>query len=588
MNNYTLNKPDERPQKLNITATLLKLLPLISSEKKRLVLASVAVLANSGLNLAAPVLIGHAVDRYVITGHFQGVLTYAGILLVLYLLALAASYYQTMAMGTVGQNVLFNLRNRLFDKIQSLPIAFFSQNKAGDLISRINNDTDKLNQFLSQGLVQFAANIITIIGAGVFIVVINWRLGLAALAPAFLLLAFTRALSPWIKKTNALSLNKVGALSAEVSESLDNFKIIIAFNRRDYFRKKFAEANTANYLGALRAGIANNTLTPTYGLASNLALLIVVGYGLHLISIGNFSLGLLISYIAYVNRLYDPLRHMAQIWSSFQTALAGWDRINGILSLRSDLLEIPQGSVPPSTAPLLEFKNVHFRYSEGKPILRNISFVLHHGKTYALVGPTGGGKTTTASLMARLYDPSSGEILLDGKDIRTFTPAERARKIGFILQDPFLFTGTVRDNLLYGSEALQHHTSKQLEALIKDAGLATLLERFDKGLDTKISSNGNGISLGQKQLIAFMRAVLRKPEILILDEATANVDTVTEQLLGDILDKLPQSTTKIIIAHRLNTIKNADEIFFVNEGAITPAGTMEHAIDLLLHGNRKS
>jgi ATP-binding cassette subfamily B protein len=588
MNKYALNKPADQPQKLNILATLLKLLPLVSAEKKRILLASVAVLVNTGLNLTAPVLIGQAVDRYVVTKQFHGVLIYAGILLAIYLLALVASYFQTMIMGTVGQNVLFSLRNLLFNKIQSLPIAFFNQNKAGDLISRINNDTDKLNQFLSQGLVQFVASTISIIGAGIFIVTINWRLGLAALVPAFLLLLFTRALSPWIKKTNALSLNKVGALSAEISESLDNFKIIIAFNRRDYFRKKFAEANAKNYASAIRAGVANNTLTPTYGLASNAAQLIVVGYGLYLISAGSFTLGLLISFIAYVTRLYDPLRQMAQIWSSFQTALAAWDRINSILSLNSDLLTLPRDAAAAPSGALMEFKNVYFQYSDDKYILRNINFKLDRGKTYALVGPTGGGKTTTASLMARLYDPSKGEILLDGQDIRTFTPDERVKKIGFILQDPFLFTGTVRDNLLYGNEALRGHTSKQLEGLIKDTGLKLLLKRFDKGLETKISNNGNSMSLGQKQLIAFMRIVLRRPEILILDEATANVDTVTEQLLDDILGRLPGTTTKIIIAHRLNTIENADEIFFVNEGAVAHAGSMENAIDLLLHGKRKS
>jgi ATP-binding cassette, subfamily B, bacterial len=432
------------------------------------------------------------------------------------------------------------------------------------------------------------ANIITIIGAGVFILIINWRLGLAALLPAFLLFIFTRLLSPWIKKTNALALNKIGALSAEISESLDNFKIIIAFNRRDYFREKFAAANTENYASAIRAGIANNTLTPTYGFAANLAQLIVISYGIYLISTGNFSLGLLISFISYVSRLYDPLRQMAQIWSNFQTALAGWDRINSILSLQSDLLTMSQAADSASTDILLEFKNVYFKYADSQDILRNINFKLTRGQTYALVGPTGGGKTTTASLMARLYDPSKGEILLDSRDIRTYEPEERVKKIGFILQDPFLFTGSVRDNLVYGNELFQDCTNEQLEIYIKEAGLEQLLQRFEAGLETKVTSGGGGLSLGQKQLIAFMRIVLRKPEILILDEATANIDTVTEQLLGDILNKLPKQTTKIIIAHRLNTIKNADEIFFVNDGEITHAGSIENAIDMLLHGKRKS
>ena len=239
--------------------------------------------------------------------------------------------------------------------------------------------------------------------------------------------------------------------------------------------------------------------------------------------------------------------------------------------------------VPPG-APLLEFDAVSFAYPEGKEVLSDVSLRLERGRTYALVGPTGGGKTTTASLMARLYDPTAGSVHFAGRDIRSIPAAERAEKIGFILQEPFLFTGSIRDNIVYGNEKLKDISDAELGRLLDEAGLSTLLARFENRLDTKVTSSGDQISLGQKQLIAFIRAVLRGPELLILDEATANIDTVTEQLLEEILLKLPASTTKVIIAHRLNTIDNADEIFFVNAGTITQAGSMEHAVDLLLHG----
>jgi ATP-binding cassette subfamily B protein len=237
---------------------------------------------------------------------------------------------------------------------------------------------------------------------------------------------------------------------------------------------------------------------------------------------------------------------------------------------------------------VLAFRDVSFHYPGGKEVLREVSFELERGKTYALVGPTGGGKTTTASLMARLYDPSSGSVLLDGRDIRSYESEERSRKIGFILQEPFLFSGTVRDNILYGNAQYLKYSNEQLAEVLADANLSALLSRFPQGLDTLVASSGNTISLGQKQLIAFMRATLRQPDLLILDEATANIDTVTEQLLQEILANLPASTTKVIIAHRLNTIDNVDQIFFVNSGQVTLAGSMEHAIDLLLHGKRAS
>ena len=296
---------------------------------------------------------------------------------------------------------------------------------------------------------------------------------------------------------------------------------------------------------------------------------------------------MLISFIAYIANFYNPLRQLAALWANFQVAMAAWDRISLLLSLETNL-HLTEDKKCNSSSSYLDFNNVSFRYPNGREVLHKVSFDLERGKTYAFVGPTGGGKTTTASLIARLYDATRGTILLEGKDIRSYKPEERTRKIGFILQEPFLFTGTVRDNILYGNNQYRNFSRQQLSEAISETGLESLLERFDQGLDTKVQTTGDGISLGQKQLIAFMRAVLRKPELLILDEATANIDTVTEQLLDNILKKLPESTTRVIIAHRLNTIENADEIFFVNTGKVIPAGSFNDAVDLLLHGKNEN
>lgn len=382
-------------------------------------------------------------------------------------------------------------------------------------------------------------------------------------------------------------MKALGNLSSEIQESLQNFKVIIAFNRRDYFRKRFDEVNKQSYTASVGAGLANNIFTPVYALSSHVAQLIVLAFGVYLISTGNFTVGLLIGFLSYVNNFYTPLRHLAALWANFQMALAGWHRIAEILGLQSNLLVIPAEKDEANGA-ILEFRNVHFGYPDGKEVLGNINFKLERGKTYALVGPTGGGKTTTASLMARLYDVTQGKVFLDGMDIRSYAPDERALKIGFILQEPFIFTGTVRDNILYGNEKLKHYSDKQLEEALNKAHLGVLLDRFEKGLATPVVNSGDGISLGQKQLIAFIRTVLRNPEVLILDEATANIDTVTEKILEDILKKLPKETTRVIIAHRLNTIENADDIFFVNNGEVTEAGSLQHAVDMLLHGKRVS
>jgi ATP-binding cassette, subfamily B, bacterial len=586
--NYNLNQTsDNAEKKASNIASLRKLTALIGEERRNLIKAFVAIFLNAGLSLLGPYLIGHTIDNFIQTREYHGVLVFASILLALYVTAFVVNYIQMRMMGGIGQRMLYSLRNAVFNKLQELPVDFFNQNKAGDLISRINNDTDKVNQFFSQSLMQFIGSIITMSGAGIILLCINPVLGLAALSPGLIVWFFTKLISPWVKQKNAASLKSTGSLSAEIQESLLNFKVIIAFNRRDYFRKRFEEANQDNYSKSVQAGIANNVFSPVYTLAANMGQLIVLALGLYLIMKGHFSIGLLISFLAYITNFYNPLRQIAALWANFQVAMAAWDRISLLLSLETNL-HILEDRKCDSSDSYLNFQNVSFRYPNGKEVLHKVSFDLKRGRTYAFVGPTGGGKTTTASLIARLYDATRGTIILDGKDIRSYRPEERSLKIGFILQEPFLFTGTLRDNIIYGNTFYKNHSNNQLAQAISEAGLESLLERFDKGLDTLLQTTGDGISLGQKQLIAFMRAVLRKPELLILDEATANIDTVTEQLLDSILKKLPDSTTRVIIAHRLNTIENADEIFFVNTGKVIPAGSFRDAVDLLLHGKNES
>jgi ATP-binding cassette subfamily B protein len=575
------------PTKITTKVILSRLMTLVGQERNNLYIAIVFIFINSGLNLIAPYLMGTAVDKYIVTNNYDGLVRISIILLGVFLLALVSGYTQAQLMGRVGQRMMYNLRNNVFSKLQDLPISFFTENKSGDLISRINNDTDKINQFFSQSLVQFMSSIFTMIGAGVFLITIDAKLALAALTPALLLLFFTRALSPWVKKQNAQNMKSTGSLSAEIQESLDNFKVIVAFNRRDYFRKKFDDANVENYKTAVKAGIANNIFTPVFGISSNLGQLIVLAFGIYLITIGQFSVGLLISFLAYIAQFYNPLRQIAALWASFQVALAGWERISQIMTQENNLKLVPDKADLKNPF-LISFQNVTFSYIADKEILSNVSFDLERGKIYAFVGPTGGGKTTTASLIARLYDPTDGKVLLYGKDIRSYNSSDRTAKIGFILQEPFLFTGSIRDNILYGNACFINLTDEELLNELKEVNLDGLLERFEGGLNAEIKASGEGLSLGQKQIIAFMRAVFRRPDLLILDEATANIDTVTEQLLEDILRKLPKSATRIVIAHRLNTIENADEIYFVNAGTVTKAGSMQDAVDLLLQRKRQS
>jgi ATP-binding cassette, subfamily B, bacterial len=590
---YRLGKPAGSDRDVRVGGALRRLAPFARAEVTYIGIAFGSILASSVAGLLGPLIISRTIDTQIRAGNYAGVVRMAAILLGVYLVGLAFMYVQTRTLGAVGRRVLFAVRNDLFAKLQELPLDFFNQNKAGDLISRVNSDTDKLNQFFAQGLGQLVGNLFMMGGAAAFLLVLNPRLGVVALAPAVAVFLLTRVLSPWVKRQNARSLQSLGGMSAEIQESLSNFKVVVAFGRRDYFREKFGDANERNFQASTRSGMANGIFMPIYGLAHNVAQVAVLVYGISLIAQGDMTVGLLIGFLLYINNFYLPMRQFAVVVATFQLALAALDRISAVLALHTNLHVLPDAPGDAAGAPqgapaVLALDRVSFAYPGGGEVLRDVSFALERGKTYALVGPTGGGKTTTASLMARLYDPTQGTVLLDGKDIRSYQPSERASRIGFITQEPFLFTGTIRENLLYGNDRYQPDAPEEFDRVLAAKGLSGLLARFSDGLDTKVVAGGDAVSLGEKQVIAFVRAVLREPEILVLDEATANIDTATEQVLQQVLDKLPPSTTRVVVAHRLNTIANADEIFFVNSATVTPAGSMAHAVEMLLHGKRAS
>src|SRR5580692_4434232 len=456
-------------KKGTLGAGVKRFLPLMKPETGLIVVALAAMLISTGTSLVGPVMIGRGVDTYVRLRDTHGLLVISLVLMAVYLVGVVFSYTQIRTMGGVGRRVLFSLRNALFMKLQDLPVAFFNENKAGDLISRVNNDTDKLNQFVGQALMQFLSSLFLMTGAAVFALSLNLRLGIAALLPAVGVFAATKATSAWVKARNMKSLQSLGGMSSEIQESLQNFKVIVAFHRMDYFQQKFETANEANYAASVSAGFANNIFMPMYGLAHHLAQLLVVAYGIVLIGHGQTSAGQLIGFLLYVNSFYGPMRQLATVWSSFQLALAALDRISDVLALESDMELLTAG--PAESAAVLEFRNVSFQYPGGKDVLRNVCFELEKGKAYALVGPTGGGKTTTASLMARLYDPTEGSVFLDGRDIRSVAPDERSRRVGFIPQEPFLFTGTVRENIVYGHEEYLDHSTEQLTAVLEKSDL---------------------------------------------------------------------------------------------------------------------
>lgn len=586
--NYKLDNSEG--EKTGFFKTIKGFNQFIVGEKKAMAWALFFVIISSITAILGPKIQGDALDDLLINRDLNSLLGFVGLMAVVYIIGALASYGQILVTGRLGQRVLFKLRDTVFKKLQSLPLAFFNANRGGDLISRINNDTDKVNSFLSEYLIRLIGSVFILVGIAISMLVLNIQLALVTLSVTLILFIITQVLSPLLKRLNRGSLDANGNLSSQISEGLSAFKVIIAFNRRDYFEDRFQEYNDKNYMASVRADIANQSLKPIYDLASNAAQIIVIVYGLSLITSGSITFGVLFTFFTYTQRFYDPLKIIATIWSNVQLAMAAWSRIEDISRMENNLhvvSDLPVNTLQNSDN-IIKFNNVSFAYDAENQIITDISLDLKKGKTYALVGPTGGGKSTTASLMARLYDPTRGTIEFLGKDIRSYAPEELASKIGFILQDPLLFTGSVGENIKYGNGKLSNLNNEELHEELKSAGLDSFVDKFENGLDTIISNNAENISLGQKQIISFIRIILRRPELLILDEATANIDTVTESLLQNIINKLPKETSKVIIAHRLNTINKADEIFFVNSGRIDKTTNFESVQDLILNQKRNS
>src|SRR5579863_8372082 len=364
---YTLETSMGPRPRRSLRESCLIFLPLFATEKKSFIAAVVAIVLSSVATLVAPVVIVRTIDTDIRQKNLHGLLISAAIVLAIYVTGAIASYVQVITMGSTGRRVLYHLRNALFLKLQDLPVAFFNQNKAGDLISRLNNDTDKLNQFVAQALMQFVGSVFLITGAGIFLVSLNVKLGLGALMPAFGVLLLTRGSSAWIKRMNLGSLQALGGMSSEVQESLNNFKVIVAFNRVDYFRWKFDSANEKNFAASTRAGYANNIFMPLYGLASHMAQLLVVAYGIYLIQAGQVTVGLLIGFLLYVNNFYGPMRQLATVWASFQMALAALDRISEVLALESNMPVVSAAATDSES--VLGFRIVHFKYPGGKEVL---------------------------------------------------------------------------------------------------------------------------------------------------------------------------------------------------------------------------
>ena len=537
-----------------------------------LLIALVFIFIGALAQAAAPWLVSRAID--VDIGHHDkaGLARRMLMLLGVYVAGSIAGRAQTRHVGSTGQHVLAALRARLFLQLQRLPLSFFDKRPIGDLMSRLLSDVDTLNQLLSQGLTQLLGALLGLVGILVAMLVVNWRLALACytIIPAMLLTTavFARRARAAYRKTR----KTVGDVTADLQEEIVGVRQAQAFNRTEKNIERFRGRNAANRDANVSATGVTSAFPPAIDVLSTLSTALVIGYGGWLVAHDRLSIGTLAAFLLYVQGFFRPVQLAASVYTLLQSALAGGERVYAILDEAPEAADTKDAIALETIEGRIEFDHVSFAYSADRPVLSDVSFTIAAGQTVALVGRTGAGKTTVASLIPRFYDVTGGSITLDGHDLRSLTRASVRKRMAMVLQEPFLFSGTVGENIAYARPTASRD---EIIAAARVASAHEFIELLPKGYDTPLGEAGGSLSQGQRQLVAFARAVLADPRVLILDEATANVDTRTEQLLQSALKHLLAGRTSVVIAHRLSTIRDADLILLIDDGKVAERGTHE-------------
>jgi len=477
---------------------------------------------------------------------------------------------QILTLGFAGQRALWGLRAEVFGKIQRLSVAYFENVESGDLMSRLINDIETVNSFLSQGLRRvLAAGLggITTLAAMVWV---DWRLALVTLLVVPVLLGVTRLFGVVARRAFRTRQEAIGDISATLAEELSGIRVAQAFNRTERNRSDFADRNAANRDANINAATVSSAFSPTLAVLSTAATALVVGVGSVMASRGLITIGTVVAFFGFSRSFFNAVSQLSSLYGDTQSALAGGERVFALMDTPLDIEDSPDAEPLPVVDGRIDFDAVSFSYATGGEVLHDISLTIQAGTSVAIVGPTGAGKTTLVNLVPRFYEATAGRVLVDGHDVRAVRTPDLRRGFGMVLQDPFLFSGTIAENIRYG------RLDATDEELLEAARISRALEfvrMLPDGFDTQVGERGVTLSTGQRQLIAFARAVLADPAILILDEATSSVDTRTEALIQDGLRALLSGRTSLIIAHRLSTVRDADRILVLVDGRIAEDGT---------------
>jgi ATP-binding cassette, subfamily B, multidrug efflux pump len=549
----------------------------VSPYRRRVYLALGLLIGEAAAASAPPLLVQRVIDGPLAQGRPQGVWIYFALYVLAALGSFGFKYAQVYVMQTVGQQVMVDLRMKIFGHVQRMSLSFFDRHPVGSLITRLTNDVDALNEFLTQGIVSILADLAVLAGIIVVMFILDWRLALIVLLVLPLVVGITFFFQRIMRQTYRQVRQRLSRINAYLNEHISGILVLQLFNREQIAFDHFDDLNQ-NYRAAnLQSLTAFALFFPAINIMASLALVLLLYWGGRGVLAGWASLGVLVAFVQYTERAFQPIRDLSEKYNILQAAMAASERIFTILDAPEEVKDRPDPQhLPQHVRGEIEFRNVVFGYNPEEPVLRNVSFKIPAGQAVAVVGATGAGKTSLISILARFYDIQQGSILLDGVDIRDLPQTELRKHIAAVPQDPVCFSGTIASNIrLYADEI----SDEQMRRAAEIANAAPFIERLPGGYDYEVRERGTNLSVGQRQLLAFARAVAFNPEVLlVLDEATSSVDTETEALIQTALERLLEGRTSIVIAHRLSTIRHVDRIIVLHKGRIVEDGTHEELL----------
>ncbi|MCF4967981.1 ABC transporter ATP-binding protein [Nostoc sp. CMAA1605] len=557
-------------------STLRRFLRYFLPFRKEIPVALTFVLIGASTQALGPFLLGWSVDHLIAKGNLPGLLLLLGILGLIYGFSIWAIRGQIIRVGWIMQRLLAQLRQDIFLKIQSLPLSFFDRSEAGDLMSRLLNDVNTVNQAFGQTVAQMLGNVFSLVGIVIAMLFINLQLGLLSNLVVPLMIFTTSFFSRWARSKFRVTRKTIGELSAKLEEDIGSVREAQAFNRVHINIAEFDQLNAANRDANVEAVAITSAFLPSIDFLNTLATAGVLAYGGYLAVTGRATVGVVTSFLLYVQQFFRPIQILSQFYTQAQSAFAGLDRIFLLLDEPSLLQDAPDAMTMPTIQGEVIFENVKFGYNPEQMVLKGVNLHAHPGQMVALVGHTGSGKTTIINMILRFYDVSDGVVKIDGIDVRSVTQASLRRQIGIVLQDNILFSGTVAENIAFGAP---YATQAEIEAAAQLANVHEFITSLPQGYTTQLGERGAPLSQGQRQLISIARAVLINPRILILDEATSSIDTRTEALVQDAIARLLKGRTSFVIAHRLSTVTQADQVLVMQQGQIVERGTHAQLIE---------